>query len=288
MQIGLLSKRNREVNKVVLIPLREICPNPSQPRRFFDPESLLDLSRSIVVNGLLQPITVRKLPDGGYELIAGERRTQAFRYLGKDFIPAIVEEYTDKQSAVLALIENLQRQDLNFFEEAVGIARLMEQQELTQQQVSMMLGKAQSTVANKLRLLRYPVSLQSRILEAGLTERHARAMLRIPNDRLLEQAVDLVIQRQYNVGQTEKYVEQLLEHSQNKETTRLFVVKDVRIFENSIQKAISAMRFAGIHIENKKREQDGYIEYTIKIPRDEVYRSTSLPGKQTGAKCGAL
>lgn len=270
---SLLMKKNREINKVVMLPLHQIYANPNQPRKNFDPQGLQELSNSIVANGLLQPITVRKRPSDGYELIAGERRTLAFRSLGRKYIPAIVEDFTDKQSATLTLIENLQRRDLNYFEEAAGIARLMEQLNLNQQQVSQKLGKAQSTISNKLRLLRYTPFMQQQMLEGNLTERHARTLLRVKDEDKLEAAIKRVIEREYNVEQTEQYVDQLLvSKSENTKRTRLFIVKDMRMFHNSITKAVNMMNMAGIPIENQKKEDEAYIEYTIRIPKNAVYK----------------
>lgn len=282
MPIALLTKRTKEVNRVVLIPLSEIVSNPYQPRKHFDEEALHELSRSIIANGLLQPISVRRLPNEQYELVAGERRTLAFRLLGRESIPAIVEGYSDQQSAVLALIENLQRKDLNYFEEAAGIARLMEQLNLTQQQVSMRLGKAQSTVANKLRLLRYPQELQDRMLQAGLTERHARALLKITDVAALQPAVEHIIEQSLNVEQTEAYIEKLLDAGKEQKRTRLFIVKDMRMFQNSINKACSMMNLAGIPVEQKKKETDDYIEYHIKVPKSLVYQPRGKTREEVG------
>lgn len=271
MAIALLSKRNKEINKVVLLPLVEIAANPHQPRKYFDPEGLQELARSIIANGLLQPITVRRREEGGYELVAGERRTMAFRSLGRETIPAIIEEYSSQQSAVLALIENLQRKDLNYFEEAAGIQRLMEEQDMTQQQISVRLGKAQSTVANKLRLLRYPPETRTKMLESGLSERHARAMLRISNQEQLEKALDHIIVNALNVEETEQYIDKLLQNKEQKKPTRLFVVKDMRMFRNSINKACSLMQLAGIPVDQKVMETEEKIEYCITIPKSAVY-----------------
>ena len=185
------------------MPVKEISPNPNQPRTYFDPVALEELCQSILANGLLQPITVRLRENGRYELVAGERRWLAFQRLGRSHIPAIVEEYTDQQSSMLALIENLQRRDLNFFEEAAAIDRLMRELNLTQQQISMKIGKAQSTVANKLRLLRYPTSIREMILKAGLTERHARRSS-LP-DFADSKHIQYIIKHQLNVEQTERY-----------------------------------------------------------------------------------
>lgn len=272
MSFDVLDLVDAEATQVEMLPLADIQPNPHQPRRYFEPEALMDLSRSIVANGLLQPITVRRLSDNRYELVAGERRTMAFRNLGRERIPAIVREFTDEQSAVLALIENLQRKDLNFFEEAIGIAKLMDQLDLTQQQISVQLGKAQSTVANKLRLLRYSPKLQQIMLEANLTERHARALLKIEDPAELELVVAYIIEHRYNVDQTEQYVESLLQKKEHQLRTRLFIVKDLRMFQNSINKAVSMMNLAGIPVSSVKSETEEFVEYKITVPKAAVYK----------------
>ncbi len=260
----------REVGRIVLLPVEEILSNRSQPRTYFDQQALLELSQSIAASGLLQPITVRKLPGGSLELVAGERRLMAYRALGRTHIPAIVETYSDTQSATFALIENLQRRDLNYFEEAAGIARLMREQGLTQQQVSRQLGKAQSTVANKLRLLRYPPALRERMLGAGLTERHARALLALPNPGDTA-PLEHIIAHRLNVEQTERYVAALLEEQRPK-PTRLVVIKDMRIFLNSIHKAVKIMQGAGIEVLSQKNETDTHVEMVIRVPKAAVYQ----------------
>lgn len=272
--IGMLSKRNREVNKVVLLPVDEIRSNRSQPRKHFDSDALQELCRSIITSGLLQPVTVRRHPEGkGYELIAGERRTMAFRILGRDHIPAIVEEYNDEQSAVLALIENLQRKDLNYFEEAAGIERLMQQLSITQLQVSQRLGKAQSTIANKLRLLKFSPKIQDMLLQSGLTERHARALLKIPDEERQQRAVDHIAGNMLNVEQTERYVEKLLKEAQPIAPSRIFVVKDMRLFLNTINRAVETMKSAGIVVDTVRREDEQYFEYILKVPKTSIYRA---------------
>ena len=274
MALTFLGKKNREINKVVLLPLAQVGRNAHQPRRVFGEAAIRELSASIEKNGLLQPITVRKTAEGCYELIAGERRLRAFQALGREVIPAIVEEYTEGQSAVLALIENWQRQDLNCFEEACALADLMITLDLTQQQVSEKLGKAQSTVANKLRLLRLPQEVQARILETGLTERHARALLKLEDGEMQAQAVEYVAAHDLNVQQTEEYMEALLapQEPPAPSPSRIFVVKDVRLFLNSISRAITLMKDAGIKAEANKHETEDYVEYTVRIPKMEVYR----------------
>ena len=269
--IGILQRRgDREINKVVLLPVEEVVPNRNQPRKHFDQEAIRELGQSILTNGLLQPIIVRRLLDGEYELIAGERRLLAFRGLGKDKIPAIIEEYTDRQSAVFALIENLQRRDLHFFEEAEGIARLMMELGLTQLQVSQQLGKAQSTVANKLRLLKYPPDIREKMRAAALSERHARALLGLPDPNDIE-PIDYVIKGKLNVEQTEKYVQRLLEEQDRPKTMKTIIIKDMRIFLNSINKAVKMMQSAGINVSYQKQEHQGHVEVAIRIPKDSVY-----------------
>ncbi len=265
-------KKQKEINKVVLIPLEQIKKGRGQPRGKFDRQSIRELAQSIQQNGLLQPVTVRKSEDGGYELIAGERRTIAFRQLGYEEIPAIIEAYTDEQSIVLTLTENLQRKDLNFFEEACGIAQLMNALNLNQQQVSDRLGKAQSTVANKLRLLAYPPEIRESMLEAGFTERHARALLKIPDEGQLKKAIELVEKDSLTVEQTEQLAQSMVKKPQ-KQGTRVFILKDVRVFLNSIQKAVSTMAQAGIPVNTDKTENDDFVELRIRIPKTAVYRS---------------
>ena len=270
MTLGLISKKKREVNKVLLLPLREICSNPNQPRKIFDDDTIRDLAESIRESGLLQPVTVRKT-DNGYTLIAGERRLRAFRFLGHEFIPAIVEEYSRDQSAAFALIENIQRENLNYFEQAFGIARLMHEQSLTQQQVSVKLGMAQSTLANKLRLLQYSPMVQRAFLEKKLTERHARALLRVGDKDEQLRAINHIAANNLNVEQTERYVESLVNDKESSNGSRLFIVKDMRIFLNSINKAINTMQHAGIEVDANKRETEEFFEYTIRIPKTSAY-----------------
>lgn len=280
MAIG-FGKKNKEINKVVLIPIAQINKSPSQPRKHFDSESLGELAQSIKSSGLLQPVTVRKVADNRYELIAGERRTMAYQNLGYELIPAIVEEYSDEQSIVLTLIENLQRKDLNFFEEAAGIERLMRELGLNQQQISQRLGKAQSTVANKLRLLKYSPDIQQKMLEAYFTERHARALLKLPDEELVSSAISAVAKEQLNVEQTEQLVQTMLKKIPAKQGTRIFVIKDMRMFMNSIQKAVTTMNQAGIPVDTSKIENDNFVEVHIKIPKAAVYRENA--SKRAGA-----
>lgn len=268
-------KKQTTINKVVLLTVDQILPSPYQPRRQFEERGMQELADSIQKNGLLQPITVRENKNGEYELIAGERRLLACKMLKCEKIPAIIEAYDDKRAATFALLENLQRKDLNYFEEAMGIQRLMETCSLTQQQVAEQLGKAQSTIANKLRLLSFSEKMRDRMLVVGLTERHARALLRLADEKTVADAVEQIALQRMNVGESEKYIDSLLQPVQPEKpaATRLFIVKDLRIFMNTITKAVSTMKLAGIEVDTSKHEDENYINYTMRIPKKSVYRS---------------
>lgn len=263
----------QKVGQVVLLETDAIAPNPYQPRKQFAPEALRELAESIAANGLLQPVTVRQVGEG-YELVAGERRLMACRMIHMERIPALVENYDDQQSAVFALIENLQRQDLNYFEQASGVQRLMKQCGMTQEQVAKRLGKSQPTIANKLRLLVFPQELRRKMLDSGLTERHARAMLKLP-ESCWEEAVKEIAVHRWNVAETEEYIARKLALRQpKKKATRLFLLKDFRIFMNTIAQAVSTMKMAGIEIDTQEEEDEEYIHYTMRIPKKSAYRTT--------------
>lgn len=267
----LLTKYNK---KVIEIPARKIRPNKTQPRQDFYEEDLRSLSQSISNNGLLQPLTVRKLKNDEYELIAGERRLRASVMAGFTKIPCIVMKCSDKDSAIFALIENLQRKDLGMFEEARGINRLIRKYGITQEQAAIQLGKKQSTVANKLRLLRLSYDEQDWIVQAGLTERHARALLKIQNEDSRKEVLSHIIAENLNVKETEKYISSLLDNNKkvqplhNNNNDKKIVVKDVRIFVNTISRAVDIMRMSGIDAVSNKEETEDYIEYTVKIPKE--------------------
>lgn len=265
----LLTKYNK---KVIEIPARKIRPNKTQPRQYFYEEDLRSLSQSISNNGLLQPLTVRKLKNDEYELIAGERRLRASVMAGFSKIPCIVMKCSDKDSAIFALIENLQRKDLGMFEEARGINRLIRKYGITQEQAAIQLGKKQSTVANKLRLLRLSYDEQDWITQAGLTERHARALLKIQDEDSRKEVLSHIIAENLNVKETEKYISSLLDNKKvqplHNNTDKKIVVKDVRIFVNTISRAVDTMRMSGIDAVSNKEETEDYIEYTVKIPKE--------------------
>lgn len=269
--------------RVVELPAEKLIPNPRQPRKTFSKEELDGLSRSIASNGLLQPISVRRTSGGKYEIIAGERRWRACVQAGMRQIPCLVQECSDAQSAVLAILENLQRQDLHVFEEAEGIRRLMEDWGVTQEEAARRLGKSQSAIANKLRLLRLTSEERKCIVENGLSERHARAILRIPQEDVRKKLLAQVVEKGLTVRQTEELVEKTLEEKTAKPARgRTFIAKDIRIFLNTIDHAIRTMQDAGILAQADRKDMGDYLEYTVKIPK--TGNSSKGRGQQPGRK----
>lgn len=272
MRLNFLGKNE---NKISEIPIIKIRPNKSQPRRQFHEEDLKSLSQSIAENGILQPITVRKISSTEYELVAGERRLRASALAGLRTVPCIVVKCSDKESAVYALLENLQRADLGMFEEARGISRLIRRFGLTQEQAADKLGKTQSTIANKLRLLRLSFEEQEWIENAGLSERHARALLKLENESERREVLSKVINDGLNVSQTETLVNLIYNSAPNKahRGKSKAVIKDFRIFLNTINKAVDTMRLAGIDAKTQQSDDDNFIEYTIKIPKSQISKA---------------
>ncbi len=255
------------VNRVLLLPVDSIYPNPDQPRRVFDEEKINELAASIAQYGLLQPITVQQFERNTYQLVAGERRLLACRQLKLEEIPAIVVDYKKEDSAALALIENIQRCSLNYFEEAMAIEHLMELMGLTQQAVAKRLGKTQSTIANKLRLLKFPPNIQEQLLQANLTERHARALLPLLGTDKLEQALTTVQEKGLTVAQTEQLAGKLLEQKKEKRPLELYIVKDLRVFMDTVGQATEIMKMAGIKATTNMKEDGDELVYTIRIKK---------------------
>ncbi len=268
--MGFLSK---EENKVIEVPTIQIRPNKTQPRKVFDEDELRMLAQSISTNGILQPLTVRRLSQSEYELVAGERRLRAAVLAGLSKVPCVLIKCTDKESAIFALLENLQRSDLNMFEEARGISRLIRKYGITQEEAAIRLGKKQSTIANKLRLLKLSLEDQDWIIQAGLSERHARALLRIDSDELRKEMLSRIVAEGLSAKDTEDQVMKLLCRAtitQSPKQEKRFVIRDVRIFVNTINKAVDTMRLSGINAVSKKLETEEFIEYTVKIPKAEA------------------
>ncbi len=270
----MITEKPRTAGQVLLIPNEQIYPNPNQPRQVFDQEELVNLAISIRMNGILQPITVRQT-DKGYELVSGERRLRASRLAGLVSIPCIVVEVNNMKSAVFALIENLQRQNLNYFEEALAIERLMNEYGLSQEDAARRLGKAPSTVSNKLRLLSLPDEARKILMEKGLTERHARALLKLEKDEVMP-ILDKIIEKRLNVTQTENLIDEALckKDSPKRQTKRMF--SDVKIFLNTINNAVDTMKKSGIGADIKREDTGESYIYRIEIPKRLMYR---LPEK---------
>lgn len=254
--------------RVQYIPLGRIRPNPQQPRRSFDEEGLAELAASIRSCGILQPLTVRRAGDG-YELVAGERRLRAARIAGLREVPCLVAQVGEEDSALLALMENLQRRDLDCWEEAQAIARLISRYGLSQEEAARQLGRAQPTVANKLRLLRLPEDVRALLRENGLTERHARALLRLQDPEVQRRAAGDMVRRGMNVAQAEAYVEKLLQSAQvtPPRGRSTYIIKDVRLFLNSVDRGLHLMRQAGVDAGWNRQDTDREILLTIRIPK---------------------
>ncbi len=261
------SENKKTENKILLIPQGDILPNPNQPRRRFDYDELEGLAQSIRANGILQPLLVRQLNDGKYELVAGERRLRAARLVGLTKVPCIVNEISESESAVFAVLENLQRSNLDYFEEAEAIALLMSDYRLSQEELCKKLGKAQSTISNKLRLLKLSEEMRYRISRAGLTERHARTLLSITDEVQRARALSIIIDRHLTVSESESLVEQMLRKNEAPKRQMLKGFKDIRIFINTLNNAVDTIRRAGIDADSVKTETDEYVEYIVRIPK---------------------
>ena len=261
MQCGKL-KTYMETGRVVFLPARSIRPNPSQPRRTFDETALAELTESIRCHGVIQPLSVRRV-GGVYELIAGERRLRAAQAAGLGEIPCIVMTMDDTESGLVALVENLQRQDLDFLEEAMGISRLIRTQNLSQEQAARMLGKSQSAVANKLRLLRHSAPVLAAIKRENLTERHARALLRLNSEPEKLSAISTISALNMSVSRTEQYIDNLLSDQGKKPPARV----NLGGFLNNLTQSLARIQSAGIPAVSERRETENQIVLTITIPK---------------------
>lgn len=263
------SSKSKANAQIQLLPHDLIKPNPQQPRVRFDYNELEGLACSIRANGMLQPINVRALENGEFELISGERRLRAARMIGMTKIPCIVMNVSDQQSALFAIIENVQRENLDFFEEAVAIERLMTEYGLSQDEIAEKLGKAPSTLSNKLRLLRLPDEIRDRISYAGLSERHARALLTIPDNATRKRVLDIVIERHLTVAETERLIADVNRRRKTPRKPQIKAYKDMRIFLNTLNHAVDVIRKAGIEADTAKSETDEYFEYVIRISKPD-------------------
>ena len=254
----------------------DIKPSKNQPRKSFDQYELKLLADSIQSSGIIQPLAVRKSIDGKYEIIAGERRYLAAKMVGLRRIPCVLHNTDEKTAAIYAIMENLQRQDLTFFEEAEAINRLIVHFGMPQLEIATRLGLAQSTLSNKLRLLRLNDDQRKRIITARLTERHARALLRLEGaDR--ENALNYIIANALNLKESEEYIENILNPRQEElppeKPIRKYAISDVRLFYNSLSKLVNTLQNAGHNAKTRKYENDKYIEYKVRITKNTPERN---------------
>lgn len=267
MQI-LRSRPRRAAQSIVLLPTDEIAPNPCQPRQVFDGDSLASLADSIRRYGVLNPISVRQR-QGRYELVAGERRLRAARLAGLDEVPCVVLDIDGAESGAIALVENLQREDLDFAEQARGLSRLITQFGLTQEECARRIGLSQSAVANKLRLLKLSPELLDDLRQAGLTERHARALLRLPDEASRRAALVRIVRHKLSAAETDRCVDALLERAEQRErgSRSRFVLKDVRVFLNTLQHSVDLLRRGGVDAALEQVETEDGLLVTILIRR---------------------
>lgn len=256
---------NEEIKK---IPIDHIIPNRYQPRTVFDDEKIEELARTIHIHGVIQPIVVREYDQDRFEIIAGERRWRAMKKLEWEEVPAIVKNLSDSETASVALIENLQREELSPIEEAMAYGKLLEIHNLTQEALAQRLGKGQSTVANKLRLLKLPQEVQDALLNKVITERHARSLIPLKNPELQVQVLAEVIERSLNVKQTEERVVKLLSQSEEKpKPKRKAFSKDMRIAVNTIRQSLTMVSDSGINLDSEEEEFEEFYQFTIRIPK---------------------
>lgn len=264
----------KATEEVIKIPIDKIIPNRFQPRTVFDDEKIEELSRTIHIHGVIQPIVVRKSEEGLYEIIAGERRYRAMKKLEWTEVPAIVRDLSDKETASIALIENLQREELTAIEEALAYQKLLELHALTQEALAQRLGKGQSTVANKLRLLKLPEEIQQAILMRKISERHARALIAVKDKDMQLELLGFAIEQEWNVRELEDKIQQFLNPNQDEEAavkkvrpTRKAISKDIRIALNTIKQSLSMVTKSGIKVKTEEEDTEEYYQITVKIPK---------------------
>lgn len=264
---------NQQGESVLELAIGDIQPNPYQPRTYFDPNQLEELADSIREYGVLQPVIVRKV-DGHYELVSGERRFRASTLAGRQTVPALIRQLKDKEVAEMALIENLQREDLNYFEEAEGYAKLIQEFQITQEEVAKKMGKSQPTIANKLRLLNISPQVRREISVDVITERHVRSLLKLKEDSLQLEVLDKIYKNNLNVRQTDELVENILisqeKNLREQNKKKMFkAIKDMKIFVNTIKGAVKTIQDAGLPAEVVETDYEEYLEVVIKLPKKE-------------------
>ncbi len=257
------------MEEITYIQTGKLLPNPYQPRRKFESDEMLSLADSIKENGILQPLLIRRINNSDYfEVVAGERRLRAAILANMDKVPCIEMDIGYEQSAVFSILENVQRSDLSFFEEAAAIGQLVNHFGMTQSEVAKRLSKSQSALSNKLRLLNLPVDVRYFIEKEDLTERHARALLKLEKEKDIWSVLNVIKERKLNVEQTENYIDRMLNKQPKKRKNEQKVFKDIRIFVNTVNRAIETMKASGIDAISDKKETDEYIEFSVRIPKN--------------------
>ncbi|MEJ8777128.1 nucleoid occlusion protein [Pseudogracilibacillus sp. ICA-222130] len=258
---------------VVQLDVAQVVPNEYQPRTLFDDEKIKELAQTLQTHGMIQPIVVRKKDEETYEVIAGERRLRAAKSLGWGKISAIIRNLSDTETASIALIENIQREELSVIEEAKAYEQLLAMHELTQEALAQRLGKSQSTVANRIRLLSLPERIQEALMERVITERHARALMKLKEEALILVYFDQVIENQLNVRETEELVNAHFETDEEvkpkKRRKAKFVSKDIRIATNTIKQSLKMIKDTGIDVESEEEELDDYYQITIRVKKEK-------------------
>lgn len=270
------NEKKDEVKNITYVNIECIRPNPYQPRKQFNKAAMEELCDSIKQYGVIQPINVRKISNNMYELVAGERRLRAATMAGLKEIPTIIINVDDNDSAVMALIENLQREDLSYMEEADGYNNLISDHGFTQEELAQKIGKSQSTIANKIRLLKLPPLVKKILADNSLTERHARALLKLHDEQLQLKVLKHICEKGLNVKKTEELVERAIDRYtkevKDKVPEKKFTraIRDIRIFVNTIRQAIDLMKKSGVNAKAAQFDRGEYIEFIVRIPKKET------------------
>ena len=285
MDLVQTATEQKQGEAIMELSIAEIQPNPFQPRLYFDPAQLEELSNSIREYGVLQPVIVR-LVDGKYQWVSGERRFRASMLAGKESIPALIRQLSDREVAEMALIENLQREDLNYFEEAEGYARLIQEFQITQEEVAKKMGKSQPTIANKLRLLQISQRVRKEISVDVITERHVRSLLKLKNEEQQLDVLNRIYKNNLNVRQTDDLIENVLiaeeeNIREQKKKKMMKAIKDMKIFVNTIKGTVKTIQDAGMPAEISESENDEYLEVVIRLPKKDLQQQNSSQENNT-------
>ena len=285
MDLVQTATEQKQGEAIMELSIAETQPNPFQPRLYFDPAQLEELSNSIREYGVLQPVIVR-LVDGKYQLVSGERRFRASMLAGKESIPALIRQLSDREVAEMALIENLQREDLNYFEEAEGYARVIQEFQITQEEVAKKMGKSQPTIANKLRLLQISQRVRKEISVDVITERHVRSLLKLKNEEQQLDVLNRIYKNNLNVRQTDDLIENVLiaeeeNIREQKKKKMMKAIKDMKIFVNTIKGTVKTIQDAGMPAEISESENDEYLEVVIRLPKKDLQQQNNSQENNT-------